>query len=90
MMDKKVKSRAIRRLRIINGQIRGLEKMMAEEKYCIDVLNQSLAVREALSSFESLVLENHLTTCVGEQFKAGQKAKAVKEVLSVYKLSRQK
>ncbi|MBI2595046.1 MAG: metal-sensitive transcriptional regulator [Candidatus Colwellbacteria bacterium] len=89
-MDKKIKNRAVRRLKVIEGQIRGLEKMVAEEKYCIDVLNQSLAAREALSSFESLILENHLKTCVGEQFKAGQKAKAVREVLSVYKLSRQK
>ncbi len=89
-MKEDVKRRAIRRLKIIGGQIRGLEKMIAEEKYCIDIIHQSQAAKEALSGIESLILDNHLNTCVAWQFKAGQKAKAVKEVLSVYKLSKQK
>ena len=90
MMDKKIKSRAIRRLRIIEGQIGGLERMVEQDAYCIDVIHQSLAAKEALSSFENLMLENHLATHVIDQMKKGKDKKAVQEILSVYKLSRQK
>ncbi len=64
--------------------------MIEEDKYCVDIIHQSLAVKEALSSFENLMLENHLSTHVIEQMKKGKDKKAVQEILSVYKLSRQK
>ena len=64
--------------------------MVEEEKYCIDIINQSLAVKEALSGVEDLILENHLSTHVIEQIKSGKEAKATKEILSVYKLSKKK
>ena len=89
-MKKHIKAQAVRRLRRIAGQIRGLERMVEREKYCIDILHQSLAVKEALSSFENLMLENHLSTHVAEQFRTGRKAKATKEILTIHKLSRQK
>ena len=89
-MDKKVKNRAVRRLKIISGQVKGMERMVNEDKYCVDIIHQSLAAKEALSSFEDLILENHLTTHVAEQFRTGQKAKATKEILTIHKLSRQK
>lgn len=82
------KKKASRRLRIAEGQIRGLEKMLDEDKYCIDIINQSIAVKEALSAFESMVLEHHLETHVAHQMKKGEMNKATKEILSVYKLSR--
>ncbi len=89
-MKEDIRKRAIRRLKIISGQVKGLERMVSEDKYCVDIIHQSLAVKEALSSFENLVLENHLSTHVTDQFRTGQKAKAIKEILSIYKLSRQK
>jgi DNA-binding FrmR family transcriptional regulator len=89
-MDKKVKSRAVRRLKIIEGQVRGLQRLVEQDTYCIDVIHQSLAVKEALSSFENLMLENHLATHVIEQMKKGKDKKAIQEILSVYKLSWQK
>ena len=64
--------------------------MIEQEKYCIDILNQSMAVKSALSGVEDLILENHLSTHVVEQVKAGQKEKAIKEILTVYKLSKRK
>lgn len=81
---------AIRRLRLIAGQIRGLEKMVEENKYCVDVIHQSLAAKKALSSFEDLILENHLSTHVIEQIRSGKGAKATKEILAIYKLSKKK
>ena len=89
-MDKKIKKRIIRRLKITEGQVRGLQRMVDEDKYCIDVLHQSLAVKEALSSVEDLILKNHLSTHVVEQIKAGQEKKSTKEILEIYKLSKKK
>lgn len=89
-MKQNIKKKAIRRLKIVEGQVRGLQRMVQEEKYCIDIINQSLAIKEALSSVEDLILENHLSTHVVEQMKSGKEAKAIKEILSVYKLSKKK
>ena len=80
------KQRLVRRLKIIEGQVRGLEKMLEDDVYCVDVITQSLAVKQALSSFEHFMLENHLSTHVVDQMRRGQKSKAIKEILSVYKL----
>lgn len=86
-MKQSIKTQATRRLKIIEGQIRGLEKMIEAEKYCIDIINQSLAVKQALSGVEHLMLENHLSTCAMDQMKSGKETKAIKEILSVYKIS---
>ena len=89
-MEIGVKKTAMRRLKILEGQVRGLQKMIKQEKYCIDIITQSLAIKQALSRVEDLVLENHLLTHVLEQIKSGQKNRALKEYLAIYKLSRKK
>ncbi|MEK7548002.1 MAG: metal-sensing transcriptional repressor [Patescibacteria group bacterium] len=90
MKDDQHKTRAIRRLRVIAGQIKGLEKMVEDKKYCIDVLYQSLAIKEALSSFEDFILQNHLTVHVIKQMKHGESSRAINEILSIYRLSKRK
>ena len=87
---RKNQGRTIRRLRIIGGQVRGLEKMVEEGKYCVNILHQSLAIKKALSSFEDFILENHLSTHVIDQIKSGRETKAIKEILAIYKLSKEK
>ena len=89
-MDKVIQKKAIRRLRIAAGQVKGLEKMVSEGKYCIDIINQSLAIKQALSGVEDLILENHLSIHVVMQMKHHKESKAIKEILSVYKLSKKK
>lgn len=89
-MKEQIKKRVLHRLKILEGQVRGLQKMVEDDTYCIDVLRQSSAVKEALSSIEDLLLENHLSTHVIEQIKAGKKTKPVKEVLTIYKLAKRK
>lgn len=86
-IKKDYKKRAIHRLKIIQGQIKGLEKMIGEEKYCIDILNQSLAIQESLKSFDSLLLQNHLTTHLAEQLKGKSSDKAIKEMLKLYRFN---
>jgi len=87
-MIKEVKKRVGRRMKIIEGQIKGLNKMIEDEKYCVDVITQSSAIRQALSSVENLMLENHLSTHVQEQMQRKQSKKAIKEILSVYRLAK--
>lgn len=89
-MKKEIKKKLTRRLKIIEGQIRGLQKMVDEDTYCIDVITQTSAVRQALSSVEDVMLGNHLSTHVVEQMKSGKHKLATDEILSVYKLSKKK
>lgn len=82
-------SKPARRLKIIEGQIRGLAKMIEQDKYCIDVLTQSLAIQRSLGSVNKLILENHLKTCVKDQFSSTDPAlqqKAIDELLNLYEL----
>lgn len=87
-MKPDIKKNVMRRLKVIEGQVRGLQKMLEEEKYCVDVITQSSAIRHSLGSVENLMMENHLTTHVIEQMKKGQHKKASDEILAVYKLAR--
>lgn len=86
-MKKNIKKLINRRLSILEGQVRGLQRMVDEDNYCIDIITQSSAIKKALSGVEDLVLENHLATHVVDQIKSNQRNKAIKEILSVYKLS---
>ena len=65
----------VRRLRRIEGQVRGLQKMVAEGRYCVDVLTQVDAVTAALARFQDQVLESHLNHCVTEALE-GQNQRA--------------
>jgi len=56
----------------IEGQVRGVAKMVDEEKYCIDILNQIKAVKNALSTVEGKILKNHLKACVKDALKSDQ------------------
>jgi CsoR family transcriptional regulator, copper-sensing transcriptional repressor len=71
----------LRRLRRIEGQVRGLERMVGEDKYCIDILTQVSAANRALQAFALELLEEHMAHCVTEAVvKGGAEADAkVKE-----------
>jgi len=87
-MKQEIKNKTLKRLKIIEGQIRGLQEMVEKEKYCIDIITQTSAVKKALSSAEDLILENHLSTHTVHQIKMGETSKAISEILKVYKLKR--
>lgn len=78
----------MRRLKIAEGQLRGLQEMVEKDTYCIDVITQTSAVKQALSNIEDLLLEGHLAHCVVDQIKGGKTDKAVGEILKVYRLKR--
>lgn len=89
-MKKEIKKKVDRRLKIITGQIQGLQKMVDMEIYCIDIITQTSAIRHALSSVENLMLENHLEEHAQYQMKGKQSKRAMKEILEVYKLAKKK
>jgi len=55
---------ALRRLKIIEGQVKGIQRMVEEEKYCIDIVNQISAARSALNNVGKLILRRHIDNCV--------------------------
>ncbi|NVN97058.1 metal-sensitive transcriptional regulator [Candidatus Nomurabacteria bacterium] len=78
----------IKRLKIIEGQIRGLQEMLEKGTYCIDIITQTSAVKQALSGVEDALMESHLGTCLVHQIQKGQTKKATEEILKVYGLKR--
>ena len=78
----------MRRLKIVEGQVRGLQDMVDKGAYCIDIITQTSAVKQALSGIEDMMMENHLGTCVIGQIKKGDEGKAQQEILKVYRLKR--
>lgn len=86
--NKEKKKSLQKRLRIIEGQVRGLQEMIEREVYCIDIITQTSAVKQALSAVEDVLMEAHLDTCVIRQIQEGKHKKAQAEILKVYKLKR--
>ena len=80
--DAKVK--AGKRLNIIKGQLDGLGKMIENDEYCIDLLNQSLAIQNSLKSLDLVLFERHLKTHVAHQFK-NEEEKATVELANLFK-----
>lgn len=79
-----VKVKAQKRINIIKGQLDGLQKMIDTDEYCIDVLNQSLAIQNSLKSLDSVLFQRHLNTHVVHQFK-NEEEKAVTELVDLFK-----
>jgi len=67
----KDKTAILNRLKCIEGQVRGVGQMVAEERYCIDILHQVQAVKAALSKAESEILKDHAACCVSEAIASG-------------------
>src|ERR1700752_1825395 len=70
-VDPEIKARNLTRLRRIEGQVRGLHKMIEEDRYCADVLTQVSSVHEALRSVARELMRNHLKHCASAAIKAG-------------------
>lgn len=89
-MIQDISRRALHRSKIIQGQMRGLDKMIENDAYCMDILTQSLAMQKSLASLNKLILENHLKTHVTDNFSSGNQLKqnfAINELLSLYELN---
>jgi DNA-binding FrmR family transcriptional regulator len=72
------------RLKIVEGHLRTVRRMVGSGAYCVDVIHQSRAIQQALKKFDSAVLEHHLNHCVKEKIKSGKSREATKELLAVF------
>jgi DNA-binding FrmR family transcriptional regulator len=85
-----IKKRLVHRTKIIGGQVQGLEKMIEEEKYCLDIIGQSMAIQKSLASLNKLLLENHVRTHLSHQLASKDDVeieKAVEEMLRLYEFN---
>ncbi len=83
-----LKKRALHRAHILEGQLRGVTKMIDSEEYCVDIITQTLAIQKSLRSLNKLLVENHLRTHVSHMFDAGGDTRddAIAELLTVFEL----
>lgn len=80
--DKKIEAQ--KRLNIIRGQVDGLSRMIENDDYCVDLLNQSLAAQNALKALDTVLFERHLNTHVKGQFRNNEND-AIKELNTLFK-----
>ena len=79
-MQKSVKTSCLKRLSRIEGQVRGLSRMVEEDRYCIDVVTQIAAVRAALRRVEEEVLKQHVGHCVEHAIRSGDQVEQRKKI----------
>ena len=85
-MRNEIKSGCVKRLSRIEGQVRGLARMVEEDRYCIDVVTQIAAVRAALRKVEEEILRDHVAHCVEHAVNSGNKAdqrRKIEELMAV-------
>lgn len=86
-MDQETKQGVHKRVRRIAGQVSGIERMIADDRYCVDVLQQIAAVRAALGKVSGLLLESHIQTCVKGTFDSddpSDQTEKIAELVSVF------
>jgi DNA-binding FrmR family transcriptional regulator len=86
-MAEEYKQGIINRLKSIEGHVRGIQRMVDEDAYCIDIINQNLAVQRALERVNGLILERHLQTCVTTAIKGddpAERERVIAEIMSVF------
>jgi len=86
-MQKEAKAQVTKRLQRIEGQVRGLSRMVEEDRYCIDIVTQISAVRAALRKVEEEVLRDHVAHCVEGAIASGNRAdqrKKIAELMEVF------
>ncbi len=86
-MQQAVRDDCFKRLNYIEGHLTGVRKMIEEDKYCVDVLKQTYAVRKAIEKLESIILSGHLHGCVPHGIKDGREEQVISELIELYNLS---
>jgi len=86
MLNAETKGKALTRLKRIEGQVQGIQRMVEEEKYCMDILLQLSAVQGALSQVSRLLLARHIESCVTEAVRSGtreERGRKIEELVEV-------
>ena len=88
MLDTDKKTELANRLKSVEGHVRGIQRMLEEDAYCMDILKQIKAVQQALERVSALTLENHLNTCVTTAIRsddAQEQERVVHEIMDIFK-----
>jgi len=83
LLDEQEKSNITRRLRKVGGQINGIEKMLNDSRYCVDILQQVIAARSALSQVALIILESHTKSCVVNAIRDDRAEESIEELMKV-------
>ena len=86
-MDDALRQDYVKRINYVEGHLKGVRKMIEEDKYCVDVLKQTYAVRRAIEKLEGMILENHLQGCVVSGIKEGREDAVIGELIDLYELA---
>ena len=81
------KEEVLKRLNYIEGHLKGIHKMVEDDKYCVDILRQTYAVRKAIEKLEAIILERHLHGCVPEAIASGKADMVIEELVQLYNLA---
>ena len=87
MLNEETKAKALARLRRIEGQVQGIQRMVEAEAYCVDILLQISAVQGALEQVQKLLLGRHIESCVADAMRSGrarERQKKIDELLAVF------
>jgi len=88
MIDEKLKKEIIPRIRKVKGQIEGIERMVNDKRYCVDILQQIYAIIGGLKVISLMILKNHIDTCVKKSITSKNKGEIetkVDELIEIYK-----
>ena len=86
-MQPEAKTDVLKRLNFIEGHLAGIRRMVEGDKYCVDVLKQTYAVRRAIEKMEGIMLDGHLRTCVVEGIKDGRDDEVLTELTQLYEMA---
>ena len=86
-MRDETKADVLKRLNFIDGHLAGIRRMVEADKYCVDVLKQTYAVRRAIEKLESMILDSHLHGCVVHGIQDGREEEVIGELLELYGLA---
>jgi DNA-binding FrmR family transcriptional regulator len=91
MINAVAKKNALTRLKRVEGQVRGIMKMVEEEQYCIDIINQITAAEKALSGVARIVMKRHVESCVSSAIVQGEGQTKIDELINaVFKIANRK
>ena len=86
-MNSDKRSEVLKRLAFIEGHLQGVRRMIEDDKYCVDVLKQTYAVRRAIEKMEAIMLDGHLRTCVVEGIREGRDDAVLSELAELYEMA---
>lgn len=86
-MTGETKAEILKRLNFIEGHLAGIRRMVEADKYCVDILKQTYAVRRAIEKMESIMLDGHLRTCVVEGIREGRDDEVLSELTELYEMA---